>query len=318
MALPNARAGDLSTVPGTIQLVPYLEWGPAFAGAIAAAAISFLLLTFGGAIGLSLTSPWPYAGGSALAIAIAVAWWAVIVQIGSFAAGGYLAGRLRSQWGESITTEGQFRDGVHGFMVWAIGLLAGAIVLGLTAGATLQTVAQSLSSVGGAAVAGIAAGDSDRISNGPLDYAADYLLRPAPAGVTAPAAASSPSISQPSAAISDDELRREASRIFSSAVTNEELSARDRDYLTQIVATRTGLTQADAQKRVDETIAELTRLEIEARTQIDKARKAAIIAGFIAAASTLAACAAACAGAGLGGRHRDEGSSPMFFGKHFW
>jgi len=91
-----------------------------------------------------------------------------------------------------------------------------------------------------------------------------------------------------------------------------------RDYLAQLVAARTGLPPAEAQTRVDASIAELTRLEIAAREQIDKARKAAIIAGFVAAASLLAACAAACAGATLGGRHRDEGSAPMFFGTRFW
>jgi hypothetical protein len=72
------------TIPGRPN---YLEWGPIFAGAIVAAALSFLLLTFGGAIGLSLTSPWPNTGAKLWVVALALAWWMVLVQIGSFAAG---------------------------------------------------------------------------------------------------------------------------------------------------------------------------------------------------------------------------------------
>jgi hypothetical protein len=151
-----------------------------------------------------------------------------------------------------------------------------------------------------------------------LDYAVDYLLR-VPATPMPSSTANQPNMAiEQSSPASANDLRQETSRIFASAVANKELLATDRDYLTQIVAARTGLSTADAQKRVDEAIGELTRLEIEARKQLDAARKAAIVAGFLAAASLLAACAAACAGATLGGRHRDGGSAPGFFGTHVW
>src|ERR1700712_1485178 len=87
---------------------PYLEWGPIIAGAIGASAISLLLLGFGASVGLSLTSPWPNSNSIWTAV-IAVVWWAIMVQIGAFFAGGYLAGRMRSRWGESLRTEGSFR-----------------------------------------------------------------------------------------------------------------------------------------------------------------------------------------------------------------
>ena len=38
----------------------YVEWGAVFAGALAASAISFVLLTAGAAIGLSLVSPYEF------------------------------------------------------------------------------------------------------------------------------------------------------------------------------------------------------------------------------------------------------------------
>ena len=96
------------------------------------------------------------------------------------------------------------------------------------------------------------------------------------------------------------------------------MTARDRDYLTPVVANRTGLPEAEAQKRVDEAVTEAKNLEIKAREAADKARKTALITGFLAAASLLIGLAVACAGASLGGRHRDENRSPEFFGHRFW
>ena len=96
----------------TVTRPSYIEWGPIFAGSIVAAALSFLLLTFGGAVGLSLTSPWPNAGAKLWVVALALAWWMVLVQIGSFAAGGYLAGRMRSRWNDTRSAEGGFRDSI--------------------------------------------------------------------------------------------------------------------------------------------------------------------------------------------------------------
>jgi hypothetical protein len=96
------------------------------------------------------------------------------------------------------------------------------------------------------------------------------------------------------------------------------MSARDRDYLVQVVSSRTGLPQAEAQQRVDEAVKEAQNLEVKARQAADKARKTAVIAGFMAAASLLLALAAACVGASAGGRHRDENTAPAFFGHRFW
>ena len=52
---PNMpRPAVVSASPGT----SFVEWGAVFAGGAMAAAISFVLLTFGAAIGLSFVSPW--------------------------------------------------------------------------------------------------------------------------------------------------------------------------------------------------------------------------------------------------------------------
>jgi len=290
----------------TVIRSPYLDWGPVLGGAIGAAALSFVFLTFGGAIGLSITSPWPNSGASIATVAIVVGLWMAIVQVASFAAGGYLAGRLRASWADTTLVEHQFRDGAHGFMVWATGVVLGAIILGMTGAGALSTLAQSRSLMAAGVASGAAAKGIEGLATGPADYAVDLLLRPAG------------TVRQTQPAPNVDGLRMEAGRIFTSAINNRAFTARDRDYLTQIVVARTGLSEVEAQRRVDAAVTEARDLEIKARDTADKARKAALIAGFIAAATLLISLAAACAGASLGGRHRDENKAPEFLGYRFW
>jgi hypothetical protein len=311
------------TSPGGVAVVPALEWAPVIGGAVAAAAISFVLITFGASVGLTLASPWPNAGASATVVAIVVGVWMMAVQAGSFAAGGYLAGRLRTARLESTLSEGQFRDGAHGFLVWGLGIVFGGVLLGLTGLSALKTTAQSTAMVAGGAASGVAAkGTENALATGPVDYAVDYVFRPAPstnaaaapaAGTPAGTATASGSAQSPSA-----EDRAEVSRIFTQATRNQEMTARERDYLTQVVVRRTGMPEADAQKRVDEAVTEAKNLEIKARQAADKARKIALITGFLTAASLLLGAAAASAGASLGGRHRDQGDEALFFGSRFW
>lgn len=298
--------------PATTAVVarPYLEWGPVLAGAVAAASISFLLLTFGGAIGLSLASPWPNAGARLWVVALVVAWWTLLVQIGSFAAGGYLAGRMRSRWGESATEEGQFRDRAHGFMVWAAGVLMGGLMLAWTAGAAVQTATQSAALVAAGAASGATARATESTLR-PTDYAVDLLLRAEPK-------ANAPTTPAPTGQRDDSAFRAEAGRIFTASIRNQEFSARDRDYLVRNVQGRTGLSEAEAQRRVDSAMIEARDLEIKVRQQADAARKAAIIAALIGALSLLLGCVVAVYAAGIGGRHRDEGRTPPFYGHQFW
>jgi hypothetical protein len=271
----------------------YIEWSAIIAGAVGASAISFLLLTFGGAIGLTLTSPLRNASGlTAWGTLIAVTWWAVLVQIGSFFAGGYLAGRMRAKWRENDRNESRFRDSAHGFMVWSVGVLLTAVIAAGAGSATIKAATQA-----------VAAAKGDNVSAS--DFAADLLLRPS-RGATGTPAGSNPG------------QRDEVRRIFSSAISNAELTARDRDYLTEVVSTRTGLAQAEARSRVDQTVQETQKFEAQARETAEKARRYTVISGFIAAASLLISLAAAIGGAGLGGRHRDDGTVANLFGTRFW
>ena len=183
-----------------------------------------------------------------------------------------------------------------------LGVLIGAIVLGLVGAGAAKTGAQSA-----AALAGGAAAMSSGAKPGPADYAVDLLLRPAPGGGEVKAAPGG-----------DEAVRAEANRIFASAIANSALSQRDYDYLTQVVAARTGLPQNEAQQRVQSAVTEAKDLEIKVREQADKARRSAIITGFMAAVSLLIGMLAAIGAAAAGGRHRDEDRIPAFSGHRFW
>ena len=167
----------------------YLEWGPVIAGALGAAAIALVFFTFGSAIGLSVVSPYPYAGLSVTTFLVLAALFTALVQVGSFAAGGYLAGRMRSPWLSGVESERQFRDGSHGFAVWAVGILIGAAIALSGAGGALKTAVQATATLSAGAVAGGGAAMgpaiADRVSMQPSDMAIDLLLRPAPGQMAA-------------------------------------------------------------------------------------------------------------------------------------
>ncbi|MDP1839291.1 MAG: hypothetical protein Q8L19_12395, partial [Reyranella sp.] len=146
--------GDAAARPARFS---YLEWGPVIAGALGAAAISLVFFTFGSAIGLSIVSPYPYAGLSVTTFLVLAALFTALVQVGSFAAGGYLAGRMRTPWLSGVESERQFRDGSHGFAVWAVGILIGACIALSGAGGALKTAVQTTATLSASAVAGGAA-----------------------------------------------------------------------------------------------------------------------------------------------------------------
>jgi hypothetical protein len=279
----------------------FVEWGAVIAGAFLAAAISFVLLTFGAAIGLSSVSPWPNSGTSAKVIASIAVFWAMAQQIGAFMVGGYVAGRMRSRWHET-GHEADFRDGLHGGLVWAVGVVIGAALFLSTAGSVAKT---------GAEVAGGAAGAASASASDPMDAVFDSMLRPttvAQAGTppaATPPAAQTPAARARTAASSADETRAEMSRLLASAVATGSLSGESRAYLVQIVAQRAGIPQQEAERRVDQAFN-------AAREAADKARRAGILTGFVTAASLLLSLGAAWWAAMRGGDHRDHSIPARF------
>jgi hypothetical protein len=115
----------------------------------------------------------------------------------------------------------------------------------------------------------------------------------------------------------------EAGRIFSVGLASGSLDAGDRAYLAQLVSRRIGLPEADAQRRVDETYARAQSMkdaaERKVREAADKARKQAVVAGFLAAAASLAGLIAAAWAAGMGHEHQNTRQYPTVFStSRFW
>jgi hypothetical protein len=282
--------------------VSFVEWGAVLAGAFLAIAISFVLLTFGAAIGLSAVSPWPNSGVSAKVVASLAVFWAMVQQIGAFMAGGYVAGRMRARWHET-GHEADFRDGLHGGLVWAVGVVLGAALVLSTAGSVAKT---------GVETAGGAAAAASATSSDPMDAVLDSMLRPttvaqASSAPPSPAATPPPGSGTPRtrAVATGEESRAEMSRLLSSAVATGSLSGENRAYLVQIVAQRAGIPQQEAERRVDQAFA-------AAREAADKARRAAILTGFVTAASLILSLGAAWWAAMRGGHHRDHSIPARF------
>jgi hypothetical protein len=279
--------------------ISFVEWGAVVAGALTAAALSFVFLTFGAAIGLSLVSPWPSSGVSARTFSALAVFWTVAQQIGAFLAGGYVAGRMRARWAELDGDEVEFRDGMHGALVWALGILVGAMLVFAAAGTATRVATDAVTKA-----ASVAALNSD-----PLAYYTDALLRPTAARPATGGAAQTPARVEPVS----PETKAELTRIVSRSIANGSLADPDKAYLAAVVSQRTGLPQAEAEKRVTDTYAEANRTVREAA---NKARRTAVLGGMVTAISLLLSLAAAWWAAQRGGHHRDNNvpATLVFFG----
>src|SRR5205085_4562322 len=93
---------------------------------------SFVLMSFASAIGLMVASPSPTWRDTSVWLALLSGVWIIVVAVGSFALGGYIAGRVRSTW-KAHEDEVEFRDGTHGLIAWGLGVMLGAALLAITA-----------------------------------------------------------------------------------------------------------------------------------------------------------------------------------------
>src|SRR4051794_8344316 len=116
---PGAAPGPTAIPGGPLS---YIHWGPVLAGAVVAAAVWSVLMAFASAIGLMIVSPSPTWRDTSVWLAILSGFWIIVVTVGAYALGGYLAGRVRSTW-RAAPDEVEFRDGAHGLLVWALGVV---------------------------------------------------------------------------------------------------------------------------------------------------------------------------------------------------
>ena len=118
------------------------------------------------------------------------------------------------------------------------------------------------------------------------------------AGNANAAAPNAPSAGTPSSGNSN-QSRIEVSRLWSASFRDGgDLSAADRSYIAHLIAARTGLSEADAEKRVDDTIT-------EAKAAPDKARSGGAKLSLWLTAAMLFGAFAASLAAAEGGSLRD-------------
>ena len=292
-----------------------VSWGAIFAGAAAAAALSLVLLMLGTGLGLSSVSPWAQAGVSATTFGVSTILWITLTQLLASGMGGYLAGRLRTKWVGVHTDEVYFRDTAHGFLAWAVASLATAALLTSVIGSMLGTgvqagaaVAAGAATASGAAVAGSETSKSSTTTD-PTNYFIDSLFRKDP---SAPANASSTAAGGAAAGpqeLSGGASTAEVTRIFMNSLPTGPLPAEDARYAGQVVAQRTGLSQQDAQTRVNDTYARMQAkmrdAQAAAKAAADKARKAAAYGTLWLFISLLIGAFVASLAATYGGRRRD-------------
>jgi len=310
-----------------------VSWGAIIAGGAAAAALSLVLLMLGAGLGLTAVSPWDSAGVSAATFGFTAIIWITLTQLLASGLGGYLAGRLRTKWADSLGDEVYFRDTAHGFLAWCVASLGTAAVLtsvvgsiasgGLQAGATVagqaaSTAATAAASAGGAAGANTQA-SAERFGDngGPMAYFVDSLFRsngsarPAPAQEAADGGGAAPGQSQSAGAEPERTATNaaEVTRIFANAIRTGSLPEDDIRYVGRVVAERTDLSQTEAEQRVRDTFMRvqttLRDAENAVKSAADDARKASAYASLWLVVSLLVGAFVASLMATFGGRQRD-------------
>jgi hypothetical protein len=246
-----------------------VSWGAVIGGAFVAAAFYLILLALGAGLGLSALSPWSDSGLSASAVGAAALVWLIVTEVIASAMGGYLTGRLRTKWALIHTDEVYFRDTANGFLAWAVALVISVSFLA-SAGAAM---------VGASRSPGAAANTAGADLNA---YYVDTLFR-------------SDRAPQPQ----DVAARVEAARIFDNALRENQVPASDGTHLAQLIATTTGISQSEAQKRIADVFAQARQTEDTAR----KVTSRSLLWFFVAL--MLGALSASYA-ATIGGRQRDH------------
>jgi hypothetical protein len=249
--------------------VSAVSWAAILAGAVVAAALTLILVGIGAGLGFASMSPWS-GGPSAATFTLVGGIWLIVTQWLSAGLGGYITGRLRTRWINVHTDEVVFRDTAHGLITWALAAVVGAGLL----------VAAGSSALGGGAKLALKV-----VPEAAQPYDADLLLRRTSPEIGASASAS--------------DQRGEVLHILTKDAAAGQMPDQDRAYLVHLVAAHTGLSEEEAQKRVDQ-------VSTEVKETADKARKSAAALALFSAFSMLVGAFIAAVAAALGGQQRDE------------
>lgn len=305
---------------GGVNSASAVSWGAIFAGAAAAASLALMLLMLGAGLGLTSISPWENHGLAAGTVGIVAIAWLTFTQIVASGMGGYLAGRLRTKWVDTHTNEIYFRDTAHGFLTWAVALLVSAVLLTTTISSVIGGSAKVIGSVAGGATATAmsnAGDESSVLSKSSMEYFTRSLFRStasAPAdngGLPANSSGNDAmAMNQPVPPKAESPAQlAEVTGIFANSIYTGALPQEDLTYVAQLVSQNTGISQQEAEQRVqavyDKAQANLKEANNKAQQAADAARKATSYVTLWSFISLLIGAFVASLCATYGGRQRD-------------
>jgi hypothetical protein len=278
-----------------------VSWAAVIAGAVVSAAFSLALLALGAGLGLVSVSPWSVSKATVETFGVLAGAWFIAVQLFASGIGGYLAGRLRTRWVNTHVDEVFFRDTAHGLLVWAVGAVITALLLASAA----SSIASGAGRAGAAAVSAAGPALAGQLGVGPAsgnqdssDYFTDMLFR----------------TDRPPATGTEGASQAEMKRILVRGVASGDLPPADKTYMAQVVASRTGLSQADAEKRVSDVFgqakAAAAQTAEKAKQAADAARKTGVYVALWAFIALLVGAFSASYMATVGGEVRDENPTP--------
>jgi hypothetical protein len=220
-----------------------ISWGAVLAGAVVAAATSFLLSLLGAAFGTGSIGDLQASHGEADGAGIGAALWAIIDLALSMAFGGYVASRLSG-------THSHLDGELHGITMWALATLIGLLGFAGAVGGGIQRM--GFNNIGPAI---IGPATSQNIQAGPQANPQQLINNfEASLGRTG----------DPTTMTHEQIGSEIRSLLGDGLVTNGSLSEADRARLVSLVAAQYGLTTDQATQRV-------ARLESDARARFAEA-----------------------------------------------
>ena len=295
-----------------------VSWAAIFAGTTAASALSLILIILGFGLGMSSISVWSGQGISTEAIGITTILWIAFTQIIAYGMGGYLAGRLRTKWVSVHSDEVYFRDTAHGFLTWALASLLCATLLASVIGSIVGGSAKAGATIiGGTSSALVAGATSNMDISGKINPSADNLTNYMVGtlfrkDLTSQSTTSNePSIEINATGETSQAINQssEVMSIFMNSIGDATLPQSDVKYVGQIVSQQTGLSQQDAEKRVEQTFANMQEKKANAialaKTTAEKARKIAANTSLWLFVMLLVGAFSASLAATWGGKSRD-------------
>jgi len=285
--VPNPRADAASTAAVAFSSQSAVSWAAIIAGAVVAVGASLILLALGSGLGFAAVSPWADHGVSAATFTVTTAIWLIVTQWISAGLSGYLTGRLRTRWIGTHSHEVFFRDTAHGLVTWAVATVVAAALVGASVLSMAGGAVHIASTAASASAQGMMSGASASMAS----YGTDKLFR---------------SVASTDGAQSVQDLRVEAGHIIAHAMSAGSVPDADRTYLANLIVAKTGLSQADAQTRVDEWVSVGMEAETQAKATAEATRKAASQVSIYTALSLLIGAFIASISAALGGQLRDE------------